>query len=66
VLDKVAKMLAEHGDSQAEQPAVLPADNIDASADLRHGSQFCPDCGNRLTHQGGCVSCLDCGYSKCN
>ena len=66
VLDKVTKMLAGRAEGEDSRPAVLPADILPVSARLDHGSQFCPDCGSRLTHQGGCVSCLDCGYSKCN
>ena len=27
---------------------------------------YCPDCGAKLEHEGGCVSCRSCGYSKCN
>ncbi len=26
----------------------------------------CPECGQRLEHEGGCVVCRACGYSKCN
>lgn len=26
---------------------------------------FCPDCGNQLIHQDGCLFCPNCGYSKC-
>jgi ribonucleoside-diphosphate reductase alpha chain len=26
---------------------------------------FCPDCGGALDHEGGCVICRQCGYSKC-
>jgi len=25
----------------------------------------CPECGGRLEHEGGCVLCRTCGYSKC-
>ena len=25
----------------------------------------CPECGEPLVHSGGCVSCLSCGFSKC-
>ena len=28
--------------------------------------KFCPECGEKLEHEGGCVSCRGCGYSKCN
>ena len=27
-------------------------------------AKFCPECGARLEHGGGCVTCRDCGYSK--
>jgi ribonucleoside-diphosphate reductase alpha chain len=26
----------------------------------------CPECGNPIQHEGGCVICRNCGYSKCN
>jgi len=26
----------------------------------------CPECGSVLEHDGGCVVCRSCGYSKCN
>lgn len=25
----------------------------------------CPECGSKLEHEGGCVVCRSCGYSKC-
>lgn len=25
----------------------------------------CPDCGSRLSHDSGCVTCNSCGYTKC-
>lgn len=27
---------------------------------------ICPECGNELQYEGGCVSCVACGFSKCN
>lgn len=27
--------------------------------------KFCPECGQKLEHEGGCVTCRNCGYSKC-
>ena len=26
----------------------------------------CPECGGVLKHEMGCVTCINCGYSKCN
>lgn len=27
--------------------------------------EVCPECGNDLTREGGCIICKNCGYSKC-
>ena len=27
--------------------------------------EYCPDCGSKLVRDGGCIHCIDCGYSKC-
>lgn len=29
-------------------------------------AKFCPECGSKLEHEGGCVTCRNCAYSKCN
>lgn len=29
------------------------------------GMRFCPECGAPVVHEGGCVICRQCGYSKC-
>jgi len=29
------------------------------------GGATCPECGGSLEHEGGCVICYACGYSKC-
>ena len=26
----------------------------------------CPNCGKDLAHTGGCITCFECGYSKCD
>lgn len=26
---------------------------------------LCPECGSKMEHEGGCVMCRSCGYSKC-
>ncbi|ADU25816.1 ribonucleoside-diphosphate reductase, adenosylcobalamin-dependent [Ethanoligenens harbinense YUAN-3] len=47
---------------QAENEAVLhrwaPPENTPAM-------KYCPDCGAKMEHEGGCVICRNCGYSKC-
>ena len=27
--------------------------------------KYCAECGGKLEHEGGCVICRNCGYSKC-
>ena len=29
-------------------------------------SNICPECGAELQHVEGCVTCMNCGYSKCS
>ncbi len=37
----------------AQAPSLLPQDGL------------CPDCQNPIEHEGGCVVCRSCGFSKC-
>ena len=44
-------------------PAGMPSPDMSpAQAKL---AKFCPECGSPLEHEGGCVTCRNCGYSKC-
>lgn len=36
--------------------------NVPATASEIH---VCPECGNVVEHEGGCVICRNCGFSKC-
>lgn len=27
---------------------------------------ICPECKGKVRHEGGCVTCMECGWSKCN
>jgi len=31
----------------------------------KRAAKYCPECGSQLEHEGGCVTCRNCGYSKC-
>jgi ribonucleoside-diphosphate reductase alpha chain len=35
-------------------------------SDLATMMGSCPDCGNALKHEGGCLDCPVCGFSKCS
>ncbi len=40
-------------------------ESYDTLIDETNGHAVCPDCGEELEHEGGCVICRSCGYSKC-
>ena len=42
----------------------LDTPDIPETPDTPSGAK-CPDCSGYLLHQEGCLSCLACGYSKC-
>ena len=46
--------------STAEGPAASQAETV-----VPGRMRFCPECGAKLEHEGGCVICRNCGYSKC-
>lgn len=46
--------------AESEEPTPAPKPVEEDQMDV------CPECGERkLAHEGGCVSCLGCGYSRC-
>lgn len=38
---------------------------VDDSLEEGKNMSYCPECGNKVEHEGGCVMCRSCGYSKC-
>jgi len=57
VLEKVAKMQGNDISPRMVSDVSAPKGNEDDSV--------CPECGNKLDHEGGCNICRACGYSKC-
>jgi ribonucleoside-diphosphate reductase alpha chain len=43
--------------------------NHNANANISHGFAdemgACPDCGGAVEHEGGCIVCRSCGFSRC-
>ena len=73
VIMKVSRLIEEEQlkEKAAEglkKEEVLPArgkvqaHDIPATAGEIHS---CPDCGSVVEHEGGCVICRNCGFSKC-
>ena len=56
----IKKNLAETSLLSLQQFATQPAAAEDSGPTSR-----CPECGEIVSHQGGCIVCLSCGYSHC-
>lgn len=70
--ESLAEVAATAGDTHLEisvAPGNLMAEHTEEEYDFldedSNGSAVCPDCGTELQHEGGCVICRSCGYSKC-
>ena len=70
-LEKVIKATQHREDGKAavsapvKPPVIGPMAKRDVSPAEAKLAKFCPECGSRLEHEGGCVTCRECGYSKC-
>ena len=74
VIQKVMKISMGNGngngnyaDNNNTGPVPAPIDkDIDDPVDTKpFTGGACPDCGKPVEHEGGCVICRNCGYSKC-
>ena len=63
-IEKVVKA-SQAGTLPTPLIASTPPVNPDLSPAAAKLAKFCPECGSKLEHEGGCVICRDCGYSKC-
>lgn len=66
VIMKVSKHIEEQNPGSMPPKVVEPKrkapEREPASAGEIH---LCPECGTQVEHEGGCVICRNCGYSKC-
>ena len=63
------------GDSQDEDNRKSPITMATTEEVTKHNNEVtdftfknistCPDCGSSVMHEGGCVTCPSCGFSKC-
>jgi len=61
VEDVVDQLRKVEGQSFASVPAILAS----ALSEYINLSEVCPECGGEVVFQGGCNSCVNCGYSSC-
>lgn len=70
MIEKVMKHRNGNGDVYKSAPAVaatlqVPRPTAKIYDDSPKDSGSCPECGSSVEHEGGCVVCRSCGYSKC-
>lgn len=61
VLEEIVKEFA----TDAEQEDVPAADKGEQRVEVKPYHEQCPECGGDIVHEGGCVCCKECGWSKC-
>lgn len=54
----------ETSSTTIEEIPTPKANNVQNASDLKFAKE-CPECGATLEHEGGCVMCRNCGWSKC-
>ncbi|MDP4152534.1 MAG: vitamin B12-dependent ribonucleotide reductase [Bacillota bacterium] len=65
-ISKVISKVYNYQNGSKPSPAVLsPISSEPSSPSEKVGIRFCPECGSAIEHEGGCVICKNCGYSKC-
>ncbi|MFC1733847.1 vitamin B12-dependent ribonucleotide reductase [candidate division KSB1 bacterium] len=73
VPDAIGKALSRYLEKNGDQIPLMFADELNTPPSLTFnehdsGVQYitCPDCGSPVEHEGGCILCRSCGYSKCD
>ena len=46
-----------------DAPQIKEKNNFVEKVDSKN---VCPECGSQIEHIGGCVTCFNCGWSKCD
>ncbi len=68
VIKKVDDLIRSGG--SPAMPPVLPNASAESGGQPRGSAdkafRLCPECGFEVEHEGGCVVCRNCGYSKCS
>lgn len=71
--DAIAKVLRQADKAIKEEKGLISAVTAEerkeeTPAEITYDAakmKFCPECGSAVVHEGGCVICPECGFSKC-
>lgn len=64
--DIIAKTIREFDSVRLNVEVKIPEIIPMAEETARTHADACPDCGAVIRREGGCVTCVDCGWSKCS
>ena len=72
MIEKVMNHRNGNGDVYKPEPPIAATVTVPrpyakvANYDEQNAAQSdCPECGSKVEHEGGCMVCRNCGYSKC-
>ena len=69
IIEKVIDFQDKNGLPLTGQDGFLPINGTSIENGVEDASpakvRKCPECGSAVEHEGGCVVCRQCGYSKC-
>lgn len=57
---------SDKGDLDETTDCIQPLNEVSIGLDDDDKHGRCPECGEKITHQDGCIICTSCGYSKCH
>jgi len=72
VPDAIGRALSRYLDSVGDQIPLMFADEgadpfVNSPQHEQNSVKYstCPDCGSPVEHEGGCILCRSCGFSRC-
>lgn len=63
----IAQVLTIKNNGIAHAPVSIAKKEVaeEKEENLAGRMKYCPECGSKMEHEGGCVVCRNCGFSKC-
>jgi ribonucleoside-diphosphate reductase alpha chain len=64
--DAIGKALADKYCDECATPVTFEAEVQQLEMPIAYAQGACPDCGGAIEHEGGCMVCRACGFSRCS
>lgn len=64
--DIIARTLREFEKMIDTKPVFVEPEIVKEEVKFSGSLEHCPDCNEEINHEGGCVICFNCGWSKCH